>query len=253
MNHIEKLEETVEDPHRRQSKPIVGYLAHQLLLKTEIPGSDIVAKANEYLPERFHITLSMAENPMYTHGEYLVVAAVNAALDKLGITEIRTATLEDILCVLRTKNFPEKHENINYCAVLLYDEEGTNEVYARDIAHQLRQHGIIQKIEEPLLLTGLRAFPDDHFPDQLRLIFDPLYARRENVPMFFEEYTRKQTQNGARRDHLKKMVTTPTPSGGLKGVFLSTDDHIEISQDIFKPQAFTRVLLSRTIPNGQNP
>lgn len=228
-------------------KCIVGYFANDNLLDTDIPGSDIAKKANEFLPEKYHINGTPAGFP-YTKGQYFIIAAINSALDTLGIKNIRTATHEEVIGVIRKKDFPDKDNNCNYFALVLQDTDGISYEHAQDLFQQLRELNIIYEMGLPLLLTGLRASRDDSFKEGVRLDFDINHSKIEDTKKLLDIYTSKGLKNGSRTENLIKMLTTPQPQGGLRSLFLATDNYLEITHKELGEEQLGRVLISRDYP-----
>jgi len=170
---------------------IVEFLADQKILGTNISGSDLVRKANEYLPdEKLKIKIEKrrrdsSDETEFFSGGYLQVAAINTALDELGIKKIRTVRPEEAMALLRYEDFDNFYQYYVAIGCVIFSEGSEDPKIA---AHLIRQLIDLEKIASsedlPLFVSGLRLRVDSTFDYNLRLDYVEGKSSFNYAPIF---------------------------------------------------------------------
>ncbi|MBI1969537.1 hypothetical protein HYS48_02485 [Candidatus Woesearchaeota archaeon] len=262
--------EAVVYPPKQKPLAKVGYFHTDNLLDSGILGWDIIEKLKEQFPNLRQPALDqLGRDETVRIGHVLFLSAVNTVLDELGITEIRTASPEEVMAVLRADDFPYQRQSWNAFAVALFDvrEKSPNGHYAEHLYNQMRDASKIHEKEElPVVIAGLRAAHDSTYSYGVRLDFHPEKSMVLGAPAL--KYclshgfpTRKQqtmdallqeghTIHPTEGDYLR-VESFPSYEGGLRPLVRASHNMLYLNDDTLTNKRHDpnrgRVLISRNL------
>ncbi|MDD5700298.1 MAG: hypothetical protein PHH00_03885 [Candidatus Nanoarchaeia archaeon] len=144
-------------------------------LKNDEFGRGVVELADKLLPHRWKIIKThykrndnshphndqLKEGDVFGYSTLFSIAALNTALDKLGVRKIRTANPDDVLEMIRL-NHPLMKNSYPLGIVITEKPEGGEQ---RVLVEQAGVKNF------PVLLSGLRLARDDRYPEGVRFVF----------------------------------------------------------------------------------
>ena len=249
----------------------VTFLHTGKLFDSTLTGRDITDLLKQEFAGVGSLTLEgripESENSVIHMGDILYASAVNTVLDKLGVTDIRTASPEEIFSVFTRKAFysligrvfqnPEDKSQADMAGTFIFMPEFWNDfailitpkqpnigVEVMDRLHLLGQiRGYHGEIQLPIIVYGLRAEKDDYpFGVRLEYIHGKSHMHQIKIPKkgtftsnvrkpfleFIQSYAKNSGAPGPDERNVYVLPTKEQHSGMMSFYRICTNEHEQL-------------------------